>query len=87
MMNRLGTLLSSAAVLALVCGVAADAKPKEPAPTPVTQRCTLSEDATGGGDVGISVTAYGDLAMTVGVGTNLAARPPRGLDTPASVGC
>lgn len=76
-MNRLGTVLSSAAVLALVCGAAGNAragKPdKKPGPKPVTQLCVLSGDATGGGEVGISVTAYGDLAMTVVDSTNLAA--------------
>ena len=81
-MNRLGTFLSSAAILALLSGAAGDAtagKPKKPGPTPVTQSCTLSAgDATGGGNVGISVTAYGDLAMTVGGGTNLAAVLPAG---------
>jgi len=80
-MNRIGTLLSSAAVLALVCGVAGYAtagKPKKPGPTPVTQLCELSGDAEGEGEVGVNVTAYGDLAMTVGGGTNLAAVLPAG---------
>jgi hypothetical protein len=62
-MNRLGTLLSSAAVLALVCGVAADAKPSKV----TTQACILLEvgDASGEGEVGIDVKSYGPLAMTV----------------------
>jgi hypothetical protein len=62
-MRRLGTLLSSAAVLALVCGVVADAKPKKPGPKPATQLCELDGDATGGGQVGINVTTYGTLTM------------------------
>lgn len=76
-MNRLGTLLSSVTILALACAVAGDAtagKPdKKPGPRPVTQLCALSGDATGGGEVGVSVTAYGSLAMSVLDGTNLAA--------------
>ncbi len=62
-MNRLGTLLSSAAVLALVCGVAANAKPTKV----TTQACTLLEDgdASGEGDVGIDVRSYGPLAMNI----------------------
>jgi hypothetical protein len=77
-MRTLGTLLSSAAALALACGAVADAKPKKPGPTPVTQPCVLSGDATGGGEVGVSVTAYGNLAMTVSGGTNLAVVLPAG---------
>ena len=61
-MNRLGTLLSSAAVLALVCGVAANAKPTKV----TTQACILDgADASGEGDVGIDVRSYGLLEMNI----------------------
>ncbi len=86
MMRRVGTFLATAAALALVCGVAADAtagKPvKKPGPEPVTQPCVLNGDASGGGEVGVSVTAYGNLEMTVlggPLGAVLPAAPYSGI--------
>ena len=60
-MRRLGTLLSSAAVLALVCGVVADAKPSKQ----FTRPCELSGEASGGGEVGVKAWSYGPLTMTI----------------------
>jgi hypothetical protein len=63
MTRRAGALLASAAILALVFGVTANAKPSKV----TTQACTLLDDgdASGGGDVGIDVKSYGPLSMTV----------------------
>ena len=69
-MRRLGTLLSSAAALALVCGVVADAKPNKQVHARPTLRAERRRQRRG--EVGINVTAYGDLAMTVVDGTSLA---------------
>jgi hypothetical protein len=60
-MSKLGTLLSFAAILALVCGVAGDAAPTKQ----FTRPCELSGDATGGGEVGVKAWSYGPLTMTI----------------------
>jgi hypothetical protein len=55
MMRRLGTLLSFAAALVLVCGVAGDARPTKQ----FTRPCELSGDASGEGEVGVKAFSYG----------------------------
>jgi len=71
MMRQVGTFLATAAVLALVCGVAADAtarKPDKPGKpggdAPKTQACTLSGEADGQGVVGVDAKSYGPLTVT-----------------------
>ena len=73
-MRNLTKLACCGAALALMLVVADGAVAGKPgaAPKPVTQACTLTGDATGGGTVGITASSRGTLTMAVVSGTQLA---------------
>jgi hypothetical protein len=73
-MRTLTRLAGCGAALALMLAVTADVKAGKPGggPKPVTQACTLTGDATGGGTVGITASSRGPLTMTVSSPTDLA---------------
>jgi hypothetical protein len=73
-MRDLTKLAFCGAALALMLVVTADVAGEKPGggPKPVTQACTLGNDATGGGNVGITASSSAPLAMTVAAGTQLA---------------
>lgn len=62
----------AALALALVVADGALAGKPGDGPKPVTQACTLSGDAEGGGTVGITASSRGPLTMTVAASTQLA---------------
>jgi len=66
-MRNLTKLACCGAALALMLVVADGAVAGKPgaAPKPVTQACTLTGDATGGGTVGITASSRGPLTMTI----------------------
>jgi hypothetical protein len=72
-MRNLTKLACCGAALALMAVVTdgAAAKPGG-GPQPVTQACTLTGDATGGGTVGITASSRGPLTMSVAEETDLA---------------
>ena len=66
-MRNLTKLACCGAALALMLVVTDGAVAGKPgaAPKPVTQACTLTGDATGGGTVGITASSRGPLTMTI----------------------
>ena len=73
-MRNLTKVACCGAALALMLVVADGAMAGKPGggPQPVTQACTLTGDATGGGTVGITASSRGPLEMTIASGTQLA---------------
>jgi len=73
-MCNLTKLACCGAALALILVVADGAVAGKPgaAPKPVTQACTLTGDADGGGNVGITASSRGPLEMTIKTDTQLA---------------
>ena len=73
-MRNLSRLACCGAALALMLAVTADVAGGKPGggPKPVTQACTLSGDAAGDGNVGITASSSGPLMMDIAVGTQLA---------------
>ena len=61
MTRRVGVFVASVAVVALVFGVAANAKPTKQ----FTRPCELTGEAIGEGEVGVKAWSYGPLTMTV----------------------
>jgi hypothetical protein len=73
-MRNLTKLACCGAALAQMLVVTDGAVAGKPgaAPKPVTQACTLTGDATGGGTVGITASSRGPLEMTIKVDMQLA---------------
>ena len=73
-MRNLTKLACCGAALALMLVVTDGAVAGKPgaAPKPVTQACTLTGDATGGGTVGITASSRGPLTMEIAANTPLA---------------
>jgi hypothetical protein len=73
-MRNLTKLSCGGAALALALVVADGAVADKPGggPKPVTQACTLSGDAMGGGTVGITAASRGTLTMVITANTQLA---------------